>query len=65
MFYNFCYAKVLFSEILANIYPKKMLPYDTTVVKTVRDDLKMGMKCRIEDVEDTTDTTYSLSGVDD
>lgn len=36
-----------------------MLPYDTTVVKTVRDYLKMGMKRRI------ADTTYSLSGVDD
>ena len=39
-----------------------MLPYDTTVVKTVRDYLKMGMKRRIADAEDTT---YSLSGVDD
>lgn len=42
-----------------------MLPYDTTVVQTVRDYLKMGMKRRIADAEDTTDTTYSLSGVDD
>ena len=59
------FAKVLFSEILANIYPKKMLPYDTMVVKTVRDYLKMGMKRHIADAEDATDTTYSLSGVDD
>lgn len=42
-----------------------MLPYDTTAVKTVRDYLKMGMKRRIADAEYTTDTTYSLSGVDD
>ena len=42
-----------------------MLPYDTMVVKTVRDYLKMGMKRHIADAEDATDTTYSLSGVDD